>query len=252
MPSRREFLGATIGVGGMLAAGLPSLLSAAEALAAAAAAPDDPGEQPPAAGGHILPPLPYAHDALEPHIDAQTMRVHHERHHAAYVAGLNAAEQALAAARAAGDHADIAKHQLAIAFHGSGHVNHSIFWRNMGPAASVKPRPEGELAHQLSRDFGGLDPFRAQFQAAAVRVEGNGWGVLAWHPMLRRLQTLAFTGQQNSQLTGAVPLLMCDVWEHAYYLRYQNRRADYVTAWWNVVDWADVERRFLAARGRQG
>jgi Fe-Mn family superoxide dismutase len=96
--------------------------------------------------------------------------------------------------------------------------------------------------------FGGLAALKAQFSAAAARVEGNGWGVLVWHPGFGRLLTLALMNQQNSALTGAIPLLMCDVWEHAYYLRYQNRRADYIAAWWNVVDWANVSERFRAAR----
>jgi Fe-Mn family superoxide dismutase len=176
------------------------------------------------------------------------MHLHHDKHHLAYVNGLNAALAALAVARAEHNFDDIAKLEQQIAFHGSGHVNHVLFWHNMQPTGQAKPQPTGELLRQIERDFGSYDTLRAQLQAATVKVEGNGWGMLAWHPLLGKLVTLALLNHQNAQLTGAVPLLLCDVWEHAYYLKYQNRRADFVTAWWNVVDWADVEARFEAAR----
>ncbi len=240
MTTRRDFLGAAVAAGGLLA--LPSLLRAQPRADGAAAAPAA------APGAHVLPPLPYAYEALEPHIDAGTMRLHHDKHHLAYVNGLNAAEKALAEARAANAFEEIEKLQRQVAFHGSGHYNHTVFWRNMKPAGEAKPAPEGDLLRRIEADFGSLAACRAQLGAAATRVEGNGWGVLAWHPGLGRLLTMALMSQQNSQVTGAVPLLMCDVWEHAYYLKYQNRRADYVAAWWNVVDWANVEERFAAAR----
>jgi Fe-Mn family superoxide dismutase len=191
---------------------------------------------------HELPPLPYDYAALEPHIDEQTMRLHHDKHHAAYVAGLNAAEEKLAAARASGDFGAIAALERAIAFHGCGHVNHVIFWHNMGPKAGGEPG--GNLASQIKRDFGDFAKFKAQFTQAAATVEGNGWGVLAFNPYLGKLYTLGMMNHQNLSLTGSVPVLLLDVWEHAYYLKYQNRRPDYITAWWNVVNWKDAESRF--------
>lgn len=246
MTTRREFLGRTLATGGLLV--LPGLLRSAPASArgqAAGAAAPAAGVAP---GEHVLPPLPYAPDALEPHLDAQTMTLHHDRHHLAYVTGLNVAEKALAEARAQGRLDDVEKLMRQVAFHGSGHYNHVVFWNNMRPAAQAKPRPEGDLLRLIERDFGSLDACKAQLQAAAVKVEGNGWAVLAWHPAFARLLTLSYMNHQNSHLTAAIPLLVCDVWEHAYYLKYQNRRADYVTAWWDVVDWANVEQRFMAAR----
>jgi superoxide dismutase, Fe-Mn family len=241
MSTRREFLGQTLATGGLLV--LPGLLRADPAPAAA------PPAGVVAVGEHQLPPLPYPYEALEPHIDAQTMMLHHDKHHLAYVNGLNAAEKALAEARAQGKFDDIEKLMRQVAFHGSGHYNHVVFWNNMRPAGQAKSRPEGDLLRQIARDFGGLDACKAQLQAAAVRVEGNGWGVLAWHPGFGALVPLAYMNHQNSAQSAALPLLVCDVWEHAYYLKYQNRRADYVTAWWNVVDWANVEQRFAAVRG---
>jgi len=194
---------------------------------------------------HELPPLPYDYAALEPHIDEQTMRLHHDKHHAAYVAGLNAAEEKLAAARASGDFAAIAALERAIAFHGCGHVNHCVFWENMGPNAGGEPG--GDLLKKINGDFGGFDKFKAQFTQAAATVEGNGWGVLAYQPALGKLYTLGMMNHQNLTLTGSIPLLMLDVWEHAYYLKYQNKRPDYIAAWWNVVNWKDVEARFKKA-----
>lgn len=247
MSTRREFLGRTLATGSLLV--LPGLLRADPASARAPAAGVAPPAGGVAPGEHQLPPLPYAYDALEPHLDTQTMTLHHDKHHLAYVNGLNAAEKALAEARAQGRFDDLEKLMRQVAFHGSGHYNHVVCWNNMRAAAQAKPRPEGDLLRQIERDFGSLDACKAQLQAAAVKVEGNGWGVLAWHPAFGRLLTLSFMNHQNSHLTAALPLLVCDVWEHAYYLKYQNRRVDYVTAWWNVVDWANVEQRFAVVRG---
>ncbi len=247
MSTRREFLGRTLATGSLLV--LPGLLRADPVSARAPAAGVAPPAGGVAPGEHQLPPLPYAYDALEPHLDAQTMTLHHDKHHFAYVNGLNAAEKALAEARAQGRFDDLEKLMRQVAFHGSGHYNHVVFWNNMRAAGQAKPRPEGDLLQRIDHDFGSLDACKAQLTAAAVKVEGNGWGVLAWHPGFGTLVTLAFMNHQNSMQSAALPLLVCDVWEHAYYLKYQNRRADYVTAWWNVVDWADVERRFAAVRG---
>ncbi len=198
-------------------------------------------------GKHTLPSLPYSYDALEPFIDAKTMELHHNKHHQAYVNGLNAAELALREARDKENFSSIAALERAIAFHGSGHNNHLIFWSNMNAKGLAKTAPEGNLADAINRDFGSLNNLRAQFNATSATVEGNGWGVLAYHPGFNRLYTLSVLNHQNLSVTGAIPLLMLDVWEHAYYLNYQNRRPDYIANWWNVVDWKNVEERFATA-----
>lgn len=198
---------------------------------------------------HILPSLPYDYDALEPHIDAQTMKLHHDIHHKGYVDGLNGAEAKLAAMRDSGDYAAVQAVQRAVAFHGSGHFNHVIFWENMGPKGGGTPG--GDLSAQIDKDFGSFDKFRAHFSAASATVEGNGWGVLAWHPVAGHLVVLASMNHQNQGIHGAVPILMLDVWEHAYYLKYQNKRPAYVEAWWNVVNWENVAQRFDQATSLQ-
>jgi Fe-Mn family superoxide dismutase len=201
------------------------------------------------ANKYELPPLPYAYDALEPHIDEQTMRLHHDKHHLSYVNGLNTALEKLAAAREAGDYALVKHWSREAAFHGSGHLLHSIFWPNMAPPGSGPAEPEGDLAAQIAKDFGSFEAFKAHFSAAAGAVEGSGWALLVWEPNAGQLEVLTAEKHQNLTQWGVVPLLVLDVWEHAYYLKYQNNRAAYVTAWWNVVNWADVAERFAAARG---
>lgn len=197
-----------------------------------------------------LPPLPYAYDALEPHIDEQTMRLHHDKHHQGYVNGLNAALEKLESARSAGDFAAIKAVSRDLAFHGSGHLLHSIFWPNMAPAGQGGGgEPSGELAAQINKDFGSFANLKAHFSAAAKAVEGSGWGILAWEPNGGQLVVLTAEKHQNLTQWGVVPLLVLDVWEHAYYLKYQNNRGAYVDAFWNVVNWSDVEQRFKAARG---
>jgi len=201
-----------------------------------------------AAGEYTLPPLPYAYDALEPHIDAETMRLHHDIHHNGYVKGLNAALKSMADARAAGDYSLIDRLAQKAAFHGSGHILHTIFWQNMtNPADSGSPA--GELKQQIVKDFGSQNAFEQQFRATASKVEGSGWGVLAWEPLGRRLVVLQAEKHQNLTQWGTVPLLVVDVWEHAYYLKYQNKRGDYVANFMKVINWEDVEERFEAARG---
>ncbi|MGE5481504.1 MAG: superoxide dismutase [Bacteroidota bacterium] len=193
-----------------------------------------------------LPPLPYPYNALEPYIDEQTMRLHHDMHHKAYVDGLNKAEAALAEARAKGDFALVKHWSREAAFNGSGHLLHSIFWTIMGPNQGGKP--SGELLKQIEKDFGSFDAFQKHFTAAAVAVEGSGWAILAWEPNAQKLVILQAEKHQNLTEWGVVPLLVLDVWEHAYYLKYQNRRAEYVNNWWNVVNWPEVARRFAAAK----
>ena len=196
---------------------------------------------------HELPALPYAYDALEPHIDEATVRVHHDAHHAGYVKGLNNAESKLAAAREAGDFALVKHWSRELAFHGSGVLLHTLYWENMGPAAT-SGAAGGPLLEQIDKDFGSFDAFKAQFTKATAAVEGSGWGLLVWNPTFQKLEVLQTEKHQNLTQWGVKPILVCDVWEHAYYLKYQNKRGAYIGAWWNVVNWADVQAKFDAAK----
>ncbi len=198
------------------------------------------------AGEHKLPELNYSYDALEPFIDAKTMEIHHSKHHQGYVNGLNKAEKALATARETGDFSNIAALEKALAFHGSGHFNHTLFWQNMLPADNYKD-PSGDLLSQIKKDFGSLDSFKAQFSAAAKAVEGSGWGFLVWQAAGEKLEILAAENQQKITQFTTIPVMGLDVWEHAYYLHYQNRRAEYVDNWWNIVNWENVAQHFGAA-----
>jgi len=199
---------------------------------------------------HELPPLPYDYNALEPYIDEQTMHLHHDIHHKAYVDGLNNAEKKLAEVRSAGDYALVKHWSREAAFHGSGHFMHALFWPNMAAAGKGGGgEPTDALAEQIKTDFGSFDAFKKHYSAAAVAVEGSGWAVLAWQPQGKQLVILQSEKHQQLTQWGVVPLLVLDVWEHAYYLKYQNKRAAYVEAWWNVVNWADVAARFAKAQG---
>jgi Fe-Mn family superoxide dismutase len=171
------------------------------------------------------------------------MRLHHDKHHLAYVNGLNNALEKLEAARASGDLALVKHWSREAAFHGSGHFLHSIFWPNMAASGSGGGEPTGALADQISRDFGSFAAFKAHFSAAANQVEGSGWALLVWEPLAGQLEVLQSEKHQNLTQWGVRPLLVLDVWEHAYYLKYQNNRGAYVEAWWNVVNWADVAQR---------
>lgn len=195
---------------------------------------------------HELPPLPYDYNALEPYYDEATVRLHHDKHHAAYVTGQNKAEEMLAAARQSGDFALIQHWERQLAFHASGNALHTIFWENMAPNAGGEPT--GELADQIKADFGSFEAFKKQFSAAAVAVEGSGWTVLGWSEHFKKLYIVNIENHQKQTVMGLVPLLVLDVWEHAYYLKYQNRRADWVEAWWNLVNWKNVSERFAAAK----
>lgn len=231
---RREAIQA-MGLGTLAAAGLATS-AIAQPLAGAGGF---------ANGAFVLPPLPYGPDALEPHIDTQTMSLHHDKHHAAYVKGANSALDALREIRdGQRDVGETKRWEKELAFHGSGHVLHTLFWGSMSPQAGA---PSGGLQAAIQRDFGAVDALVTQFTAAANSVEGGGWAILAYHPMMAGLVVLQAELHQNLTLQGAVPLLVVDVWEHAYYLRYQNRRADYITAWWNVADWEAASSRYAAA-----
>ena len=137
------------------------------------------------------------------------------------------------------------RYERLVGFHGAGHQNHVQYWENMAPPGKGGGgEPTGALLEQINKDFGSFEAFKKELTAATVSVEASGWGLLAWEPLGKRLITMALMNHQNSSFVGAIPLLICDAWEHAYYLKYQNRRADYVTAWWNLVHWADVAKRF--------
>lgn len=199
---------------------------------------------------YTLPELDYDYAALEPHISAQIMELHHSKHHANYVGGANTALEKLEEARENGDFAAINLWEKNLAFNLGGHANHSVFWKNMTP--NGQGRPEGELAAAIDEHFGSFEKFQAQFAAAALGLQGSGWGILAFDTISGRLVTYQLTDQQGNIPVGVVPLLMLDMWEHAFYLDYKNVKADYVKAWWNVVNWEDVAKRFDNARAKFG
>ncbi len=197
---------------------------------------------------YTLPELTYDYAALEPSISAQIMELHHSKHHQAYVTGANAALAALAEARDKGDLANVNKLEKDLAFNLGGHVNHSIFWTNMSPDGGDKPT--GDLASAIDDNFGSFDKFTAHFTAAAMGVQGSGWAALTWDSIGQNLLINQFFDQQSNFAAGTVPLLLLDVWEHAYYLDYKNVRADYVKAFWNIANWSNVQDRFAVARDK--
>ncbi|MGD9798320.1 MAG: superoxide dismutase [Acidimicrobiia bacterium] len=195
---------------------------------------------------YSLPDLPYDVTALEPHYAAEALELHHDKHHAAYVTGANQTVERLAEARASEEFDAIVGLQKALAFHVSGHVLHSLFWKNLSPDGGG--RPEGELAAAIDDAFGGFDALRSQLTAATTSVQGSGWGALAWEPLGGRLIVEQVYDHQGNVGNGAGPLLVIDAWEHAYYLQYRNVKADYVEAVWQLVNWPDVAERFDRAR----
>lgn len=202
-------------------------------------------------GNHVLPPLPYPYDALEPVISQNTLRLHHDRHHLSYVEGLNKAELALAEIRNTGNFTLIKHWERELAFHGSGHILHSIYWTIMAPLGAGDEQPLPETQRQIVKAFGSFEGFKDQFTYAAINVEASGWAVLVWNPAWGRLEILTAEKHQNLTNWGSIPVLVLDLWEHAYYLDYQNRRADYVRRWWSLVHWENVEGRlFLAMNAR--
>ena len=197
---------------------------------------------------HTLPDLPYPYNALEPHYDQQTLTIHHDKHHAGYVKGLNAAEAQLEEMLEAGDFAQAKALCKALAFHGSGHILHSTFWTNMKPQGGGEPG--GALAAAITKSFGSSDALKGLFLAATNSVEGSGWGVLAHRAMDDRLIVLQAEKHENLTQWGVTPILVCDVWEHAYYLKYQNRRSEWTQAFMdNLVNWDNVAERLAAAGG---
>ncbi len=200
---------------------------------------------------HKLPNLPYGFDALDPHIDARTMEIHHGKHHNTYVSKLNDAlkDQPDLAAKGVEDLLrDIGSVpdaiRQAVKNHGGGHANHSLFWKIMGP--NKGGQPGGELAKEIESTFGGFDDFKGKFAAAAATRFGSGWAWLACKG--GRLEVLSTANQDSPLMEGFEPILGLDVWEHAYYLNYQNRRPDYIAAFWNVVNWDQVAENYKAAK----
>jgi Fe-Mn family superoxide dismutase len=193
-------------------------------------------------GKCVLPPLPYAYDALEPYIDQETLTLHHDKHHAGYVRGFNRAWEMLAKARASDDFGLIKHWSRELAFHGSGHVLHTLYWENMSPKGGGEP--SDKLADVVAKSFGNFSRFSNHFKAAAGAVEGSGWGVLAYEPYRGHLVILQAERHQDLTIWGVYPLLICDVWEHAYYLKYRNQRAEYIKSFFNVINWAEVGRRY--------
>jgi Fe-Mn family superoxide dismutase len=195
---------------------------------------------------YTLPDLPYDYAALEPHYSAKMLELHHDKHHAAYVKGLNDTMDQLAEARDKGDYSSIVGLEKSHAFNLSGHVLHSLFWTNLSPHGGGKP--EGELAAAIDENFGSFDAFKAQLTSATTTVQGSGWGVLAWEPLGKRLYVEQVYDHQGNVGQSGVNLLVFDAWEHAFYLQYLNVKADYVKALWEIVNWDDVADRFAQGR----
>jgi Fe-Mn family superoxide dismutase len=196
-------------------------------------------------GGHSLPELSYPYNALEPYISEEIMKLHHDKHHRAYVNGLNKAELNLKKARETNDFSLVKHWSRELAFHGSGHYLHSIFWRNMIPNGGG--HPHGLLKKEMDDYFGSFSAFKNHFSEAAKQVEGVGWAILVWSPKAKHLEVLQTERHMLLTQWDTIPLLVLDVWEHAYYLQYKNDRGAYVDNWWNIVNWHDVEMRYEKA-----
>ena len=194
---------------------------------------------------YTLPDLSYDYSALEPHISARIMELHHSKHHQAYVTGANAALDSMAEARANDNFATLPKLQKDLAFNLGGHVNHSIFWKNLSAEGG---EASGELLAAISEYFGSYEAFTKHFTAAAMGIQGSGWAYLAWDSMSNRLIIGQLYDQQGNLPMGSIPLLMLDMWEHAFYLDYVNVKADYIKAFWNIVNWTDVATRFASVK----
>lgn len=195
---------------------------------------------------YSLPDLPYDFGALEPHYSGQIVELHHGKHHAAYVTGANQTLEKLADAREKGEFGPLVGLEKTLAFNVSGHVLHSIFWKNMAPGGGGQP--DGDLAAAITEQLGGFDGFKAQLTQATTTVQGSGWGALAWEPLGQRLVIEQVYDHQGNIGNGSIPLLVIDAWEHAFYLQYKNVKADYAKAFWNIVNWPDVAARFAAVR----
>ncbi|SIS21411.1 superoxide dismutase [Williamsia sterculiae] len=198
---------------------------------------------------YTLPDLDYDYGALEPHISGKIMELHHDKHHATYVKGANTAVEKFAEARADGTIADkVYGLSATLAFHLGGHTNHSIFWKNLSPNGGGEP--DGDLAAAIADQFGSFDAFQKHFTAAATTLQGSGWAVLAYDTIGQNLLIFQLTDQSGNIPATIIPVVLLDMWEHAFYLDYQNVKPDYVKAWWNVVNWADAAERFAKAQSQ--
>lgn len=197
---------------------------------------------------YTLPDLDYDYGALAPHISPEIMELHYTKHHAAYVAGANTALDKLAAARESGDFAAVNKLEKDLAFNLGGHINHSVFWKNLSPTGGGEPT--GELATAIDEYFGTFAGFSKHFTETALGIQGSGWAWLVWDTLGGRLNINQLFDQQGNLPVGQVPVLGLDMWEHAFYLQYRNVKADYVKAWWNVVNWDDVTARLARAKAQ--
>jgi Fe-Mn family superoxide dismutase len=238
--SRREMLGSAAVVGGWMMWGSKAFAQDAKSAGGAGGG---------AQGPYQLPPLPYGYADLEPFIDAQTVKLHHDVHHAGYVKGANAAIIELEQIRQQGGEAIQRVRAVTqnLAFNLSGHVLHELYWPSMKKDGGGDPPAGSQAARLIQRDFGNAEAFRAQLAAAAAQVQGSGWAVLCYEPLAKRLIVLAAEKHENQSAWGAVPLLPLDVWEHSYYLKYQNKRTEYIQAFLQVINWAAVEQRLEAA-----
>jgi len=201
----------------------------------------------------VLPKLPYAYDALEPYIDAQTMEIHHSKHHQAYTNGLNDAWEDMSK-----DNQDLAlliilsdldqlkpEVRSRINFHGGGYTNHELFWKSMKPGGGGEP--SGPLKDEIVKEFGSFEKFKEVFSANTAAIQGSGWGWLIYDPKSKKIKFKTTENQDSPITEELIPLVGLDVWEHAYYLKYENKRPDYIAAWWNVVNWEEIEGRFARA-----
>ncbi len=191
---------------------------------------------------YTLPDLPYDYSALEPYISGKIMELHHDKHHQTYVTGANKALEQLEEARDKDDFANISRLEKDLAFNLGGHINHSVFWKNLSPDGGGKP--EGELAAAIDEYFGSFEKLQAQFNATATTLQGSGWAILGWDTIAKRPLIFQLFDQQANVPISIVPLLQLDMWEHAYYLDYLNVKADYVKAFWHIANWADAAERF--------
>lgn len=198
---------------------------------------------------YSLPELTYDYGSLAPHISGKIMELHHSKHHAAYVAGANKALDQLEEARAGESFGTINQLEKDLAFHLGGHINHSIFWKNLSPEGGDKPT--GDLGAAIDDNFGSFDAFRAQFNATALGIQGSGWAILAWESLGKKLVVVQLYDQQSNIPATLIPILQLDMWEHAFYLDYLNVKADYVKAFWNIANWADAQERLTAASAAQ-
>jgi Fe-Mn family superoxide dismutase len=245
MITRRNFVrGSGAGAAGIAVAAGMAALTASDAKAQSRARQLDRLTD--ESGKYAAAPLPFAYDALEPVIDARTVELHYNMHHKPAVAAANRAEEALAKARDANDFALVKFHEKELALQLSSHVLHTIYWSNLTGKGG---EPQADLAKAINAEFGSFQKFKGQLAAATVAVEASGWGLLGYHPSTRKLMILQCENHQKLTVWGVVPLLLLDVFEHAYYLKYQNRRPEYVGNLFNIINWNNVAERLDAARG---